>query len=45
MKPNIDWNNKAEVLEAVPQYLLFEAYLSEVASLKDVHKKYYSGMS
>lgn len=34
-----------EALEAVPQYLLFEAYLSEVASLKDVHEKYYSGMS
>ena len=35
----------AEVLEAVPQYLLFEAYLSEIASLKDVYEKYYSGIS
>lgn len=34
----------AEALEAVPQYLLFEAYLSEIASLKDVHEKYYSGI-
>lgn len=34
-----------DALEAVPQYLLFEAYLLEVSSLKDVHQKYYSGMS